>query len=161
MEYNENYLKKIKPNILDYITSMGHVNVRGDHPTTLEVTTEDFLTLKGDCIIGIKASKSCHQLNQDLKSRIRQGETIGIFLKAGNNYDCFTGKGDSQLLLENKISIVFRKSTFISDRTALIECTKYAQIINRDIIEWMREPNHILELFFYKLENLGEHQLGK
>ena len=156
MEYDEKFLQKIKPKILDYITALGHINVRGDHPTTLEITTEDFLTLKGNCIIGIKASKGCHLLNQDLKSIIQQGRNVGIFLKAGNNYDGFTGKGNPQLLLSNKISMVFRKSTFICDRTALIECTKYAGEINRDIIEWMRDPTHILDLFFYNPEGLGE-----
>ncbi|MHA1674415.1 MAG: DUF371 domain-containing protein [Promethearchaeota archaeon] len=161
MEYDEAFLQKIKPNILDYVTSLGHVNVRGDHPTTLEITTEDFLTLNGDCIIGINASKGCHQLNPDLKVRIQRGDGIGIFLKAGNNYDCFTGKGNSQLLLTNNISMVFRKSTFISDRTVLIECTKYAQQINRDLIDWMQDPTHILELFFFNLDGLGDKKLEK
>ena len=45
----------------------GHPMVRSLHPTTIEVTTESHLTEKGDCIIGVGATKGCLQLSEEVK----------------------------------------------------------------------------------------------
>ena len=55
----------------DEIIFYGHPNVRCLHQRTIEVTTDSHLTLRGDCIIGVRASKACKDLNDLLKSRIQ------------------------------------------------------------------------------------------
>ena len=47
----------------DEILFYGHPNVRCLHQRTIEVTTDSHLTLRGDCIIGVRASKACKDLN--------------------------------------------------------------------------------------------------
>ena len=145
-------LADLKPYILDMVVSYGHPNVRGTHPTTLEITKEDFLTLRGTCIIGINASKSVKDLNCKLKDLIRAGKEIGVLLKVGPFWDTFTGFGDQNLELANSVSIVFRKSTFISDRTVLIACIKSAQDLSRELISSLQTPNQILELYFFPVD---------
>ncbi|MCK5388859.1 MAG: DUF371 domain-containing protein, partial [Candidatus Thorarchaeota archaeon] len=35
----------------------GHENVIGEHKTTVEITTEDYLTKQGTCIVGMEANQ--------------------------------------------------------------------------------------------------------
>ena len=137
--------------LLDEVVAYGHPNVLGTHWTTLEITTENFLTLRGYCIIGINASKACADLSEKLKTAIqKKGASIEIELIAGPFRDTFSGKGHSKLELSNPISIVFRLSPFLSDRTALINCTKASFEVDRELIQYMRDPEHILRVRFYK-----------
>ncbi|HIP75502.1 MAG TPA: DUF371 domain-containing protein, partial [Thermococcus paralvinellae] len=41
----------------EIIHCYGHENIKATHKSTLEITKEDFLTPRGDCIICIKADK--------------------------------------------------------------------------------------------------------
>ncbi|MCF2138905.1 MAG: DUF371 domain-containing protein [Candidatus Lokiarchaeota archaeon] len=148
---SEEVFNEIKPYILDKVVSYGHPNVQGTHSTTLEVTTEDFLTLRGTCIIGINATKSVADLSNDLQNLIQSGKEIGVFLKSGVHWDHFIGFGDSRLSLTNKVSIVFRKSTFLSSRTVLIACSKSAQDINRKLIKNLQNPSNHLEIYFHHI----------
>ena len=50
--------KKFERIFLEEIIAQGHPNVLGTHRTTIEITTEDFLTTNGNCIIGVMSSKS-------------------------------------------------------------------------------------------------------
>lgn len=148
----EDIITELSPYILDKVIAYGHPNVLGTHPTTLEVTKEDFLTLRGTCIIGINASKAANDLNEKLKKIIQSGKEIGVFLKAGKFWDVFSGFGDSNLTLSNSISIVFRRSTFISDRTVLIACLKSAKDISRNLVQSLQDPNQMLEIFFFTFD---------
>lgn len=143
---------------LDEILAYGHPNVLGTHRTTLEITTEKFLTTRGNCIIGINASKSCANLSTRLKSAIQQDDALlEIELMAGPFRDNFSGKGHVKLELSNPISIVFRLSPFLSDRTALIDCTKASFEIDRELIQYMQDPDHTLLVRFY---TYGDDQDG-
>ena len=56
--------------ILDEISAFGHENILCTHKTTIELTKDEFVSKKGNCILGIKASKSCSDLNTELKNQI-------------------------------------------------------------------------------------------
>ena len=137
--------------LLDEVLAYGHPKVLGTHRTTLEITTENFLTTRGNCIIGINASKSCANLTAKLKKVIQEsGKRIEVDLRAGPFQDNFSGKGDLKLELSNSTSIVFRLSPFISDRTALIHCTKASFELDRELIRYMQDPDHTLLVQFYE-----------
>ena len=53
----------------DIVYCRGHPLVLGSHPTTFEVTREDYLTKKGNCIIGIAADKGCSELSPVIQTR--------------------------------------------------------------------------------------------
>ncbi|MHA2376118.1 MAG: DUF371 domain-containing protein [Candidatus Thorarchaeota archaeon] len=40
----------------------GHQNIIGEHRTTVELTTESFLTKSGTCIVGVQANLSLRRL---------------------------------------------------------------------------------------------------
>jgi hypothetical protein len=134
---------------LDRLRTYGHPNVLAHHPTTIEFTKEDFLTLRGDCIVGINSTKSCSELSPALKSAITAGKQIFVTLQFGNFELTFSGWGHPDLELTSQISMVFRKSDFISDRTILIRCDTAAKDLDRRLITYMKDPSHVLEVIFY------------
>ncbi len=142
-------------NVLDTITAYGNPMVRCIHKTTIELTKDNFLTEKGTCILGIKASKACSDLNNSLKERIKLGVVIKITLKADEVKETFIGYGNKRLTLKSKKDIVFRKSNYICDRTVLINCTKASCDLNRTLIEKLYNPNKKLIVIFQELNDVG------
>ena len=51
--------------LTETITASGHENVSGEHASTLEVTSDDFLTPAGDCILGIEADRVPAEFDPD------------------------------------------------------------------------------------------------
>ena len=132
--------------ILDKIEAFGHENILSSHKTTIELTKVNTLTTKGNCIIGINATKACYDLNSTLKEKIRDGKRIRVILKVDDLQDSFYGFGNKQLRLLNKEDIVFRKSSYISNRTILVNCTKSSNDINRKLVEKLKVPGKKLTI---------------
>jgi hypothetical protein len=131
-------------------TAKGHVNIRATHPSTFEITTEPHLTPKGDCIIGVEASHSALELNQLAGDNLRTPTSeIQTFLSVDGITECIWGNGSPQLTLSNKISLVWRTSDFVDDRTIAINCDKAAKDLNPILISKLRNPGSILEVTFF------------
>lgn len=141
--------------ILETISAYGHENILCTHSTTIEITKEKSLTKKGNCIIGINASKGCFDLNHHVKKKIKDGNKIKITLKIENLQDSFFGFGNKELGLLDKNDMVFRKSDFICDRTVLINCTKSSKEIKRELIEKLKDPGKKLSIIFEINERNG------
>jgi len=146
-----NSAKKVERILLDEITAQGHPNVLGTHRTTIEITTENFLTTNGNCIIGIMSSKSVNDFSPKLKESIQNGNKIEIEMSAGPFREIISGFGHKDLTLSNDISMVFRLSEFISDRTALIGCSKSSIELDRNFIKYLKNPSNKLQINFYQL----------
>ncbi len=125
--------------VIEKIQAFGHKNVLCTHPTTIELTKEHELTKRGNCILGINASKACSDLNIDLKNSIKIEKKIRVTITVDNLKDFFEGYGNKNLILSHKRDIVFRKSEFICNRTVLINCTKSSKELNRDLIKALKE----------------------
>ena len=138
-------------NILDTILAYGHPLVKCSHNTTIEVTKEDYLTEKGSCILGIKASKACKDLSAELKDKIRSGDAIRVLIEVDDIIETFIGYGDEKLNLKNENEMVFRKSSYICDRTVLIKCTKSSMDLNRELIKKLNAPNKKFVIKFQEL----------
>ncbi|MHA1474515.1 MAG: DUF371 domain-containing protein [Promethearchaeota archaeon] len=146
-----NSAKEVERILLDEITAKGHPNVLGTHRTTIEITTENFLTTNGNCIIGVMSSKSVNDYSPKLKESIQNGSKIEIEMIAGPFREIICGFGHKDLTLSNEISMVFRLSEFISDRTALIGCSKSSIELDRNFIKYLKNPSNKLQIHFYKL----------
>ncbi len=66
-------------------TCYGHENITCKHKTTLEFTKDNDLSLKGDCIAGVKADFSLVQLRKFIKS-LGSNNKITIIMETINNY---------------------------------------------------------------------------
>lgn len=132
--------------IIERIHAWGHENILSTHKTTIEITKDINLTKKGDCIIGIKASKACSDLIEDLKIEIKKGAKFKVILEADEIQDYFYGYGNKNLTLSDKKDIVFRKSNFVCERTILINCSKSSVEINKELTKALRNPNTKLSI---------------
>jgi hypothetical protein len=142
--------------VLDIIKAYGHPNILCTHTTTIELTKERFLTKSGDCILGIKASKACNDLNQELKAHIRKGKKVRVILKSDHYRDTFLGFGHEKLTLTHNKDIVFRKSDYICNRTILINCSKSSRDLSRELIDNLNTPNKEIRIIFKRPEENGE-----
>lgn len=133
---------------IDVVKAFGHKNVKATHRTTMEITKDNYLTPRGDCIIGIKANKGAKDLSEELKKLIRQNNSfVYIVLKVNDKIDIIKGKGDSRLTLENENKIIVRKSDFVSDATIAIKADKSARNIDREIIRDLQNEKTELTAF--------------
>jgi len=115
--------------------------VRSTHPTTIEVTTEDHLTPKGDCIVGVSASAGCAQLDSQLKEGLRrEGSRVTIRMFVGPYTFEVKAEGDPRLELSHPHDIVIRKSDYVSDRTLAVHADAAARDIPREIVRQLRNP---------------------
>jgi hypothetical protein len=120
----------------------GHQNVLGTHRNTLEITMDQNISRRADCIIGVEASCGCAGLNAEIKNHIKAAGHLQfeIFIK-GLSY-VFTGRGSPDLGLLDPHEMVFRKSNFVSSRTAAISCSAAAINVPRDIIRLLQNPQN-------------------
>ena len=137
--------------ILEKIYAYGHENILCTHKTTIELTKDNYVSEKGNCILGIKASKSCFDLNSNLKKIIKSGNVkVKVIISVDNIADSFFGFGNKDLTLLNKKDIVFRLSEYICDRTVLIKCTKSSQDLNRKLVNKLKSPHIKFHVIFEK-----------
>ena len=134
--------------VLDSINATGHPFIQCTHSNTIEITKDECLTKKGTCIMGIKASKACYDLNPELKNKILKGAKIDIEIKVDDIIDSFYGYGSKNLTLLSKKDIVFRKSSYICDRTVLINCSKSSINLNRNLIKNLTSTEQQISIIF-------------
>jgi hypothetical protein len=127
--------------VQEEITFFGHPNVQSFHERTVEITKDEHLTLKGDCIIGVRASKACADLDLAIKKRLMENDSrIKIEIIVGDDVYAITGSGDERLTLQNKHDIVIRKTNFVCPRTLSVRCDKASSDIPRKMIEALKNP---------------------
>tara|TARA_B100001750_G_scaffold45769_1_gene33984 strand:- start:4157 stop:4585 length:429 start_codon:yes stop_codon:yes gene_type:complete len=128
--------------LVEEIEFNGHPEVRAEHKTTMEITTEKHLTEKGDCIIGVNAKVACNTLNYNIKEEIQKDNNkITIELIVDNMKFKTKAMGSSKLSLKHKKDIVLRKSAFTCTRTIGINAENAAIDVPREMISKLRNPN--------------------
>ncbi len=122
--------------IVEELLAQGHPSILADHATTFEITKEPSLTRRGDCVIGVNASKSPRDLSSEFRSLCRHAESkIMVELEAGEIAESIEGWGAAKLTLNHPGDMVGRKSSFVSDRTIMIGADRAARDLDRDLIE--------------------------
>jgi len=120
----------------------GHKNIRSLHQKTIEITTEQDLTLNGDCIIGVGASCGCNDIPEKMKKLLRSSKTNILFtIKVKDFSFKVKGKGHDGLVLTHPHDIVIRKSSFVCPRTLATNCNKAADSIPRHMIKILQNPD--------------------
>ncbi|MEM0084930.1 MAG: DUF371 domain-containing protein [Candidatus Methanomethylicia archaeon] len=134
--------------IIEEVIAYGHPNIVATHKSTFEITKESILTKKGDCIIGIRANKACKDFSEKFKEALKGKVLVKVILKAGNFEDHLIGYGDPRLTLSDDVSIVIRKSNYVCPRTLLINASKAACDINRNLISHIRRSKDPIQIIF-------------
>ncbi|MDI9632708.1 MAG: DUF371 domain-containing protein [Methanolinea sp.] len=114
----------------------GHRNVSARHPTTLEITREEFLTPAGDCIIGICADTAARDIPRDMREILcRDDATVTATFSCGDQSFAVRGRGSARMTLSHPTDMVFRKSTYVCDRTVAICADTAARDVPRGFVE--------------------------
>jgi hypothetical protein len=123
------------------ITFYGHENVKSLHPKSIEITTDEHLTVKGDCIVGVRASCGCLGIPDEMKLLLQnpQSEVICTILVDKHSFRII-GKGSEKLTLKNPHDIVIRKSNFTCPRTLSVSCDVAADSIPSEMIVALQNP---------------------
>ncbi len=122
----------------------GHENVRATHRTTLEVTREEWLTPRGDCIVGVASEAGARDLPGWLREAASDpGTVIVMVLCAGGVCDSVAGRGDPGLTLDDPDRIVVRRSTYVDGKTLMVEASKSARGLRRDLVEALRRGERL------------------
>ncbi|MCK5150219.1 MAG: DUF371 domain-containing protein [Candidatus Thorarchaeota archaeon] len=120
----------------------GHDNVIGNHRTTVELTSEEFLTPKGTCIIGIRSDMTLNTLDDDIKKlALSENTKIILRLTAGDFSEEIVGHGSPGLTYVDGISMVARTSTYECGRTLMIRADKAASDLSRELVNQMQKPD--------------------
>jgi hypothetical protein len=112
-----------------------HPNITARHKSTLEFTKDNDLSLKGDCIIGVKANFKL----SSLKKFIKVSNKIKVIIKYKINKKTMK----EEILCEpnpnfnSDKEMVIRKSDFIDERTFGIKADKGAIDLDRKFIKYI------------------------
>ncbi len=129
------------------IIAYGHENILATNRTTLEITRETRLTLKGDCIIAIAADKAINDLSQKFRDLLRNDKAkLSILIEAGREKDIVNAVGNSQMVLRHPTDMVIRKSSYICRRTLAIQADKAACDLSRRFVEKLKNPKQKVKI---------------
>ncbi|MCE4599595.1 MAG: DUF371 domain-containing protein [Desulfurococcales archaeon] len=125
----------------------GHYNVRAAHRSTIELTKEESLTPRGDCIIGVKSQLAAKDLPQWFKNSARQDNSIIIAVFCSNGIcDGVVGRGSPNLIFEDETRMILRRSTYIEPATIMIKASKAAIDLRRDLVNLLSDSK-MLDVF--------------
>ena len=126
--------------VQDEVAFHGHPNVQSLHGKTVEITKDEHLTLRGDCIIGVRASKACADLDEALQRRLMQaGSVVKIEIMVGSESFAIMGAGDERLTLKNSHDIVIRKTNFVCPRTMSVKCDSASSDVPRNLVKLLQD----------------------
>ena len=117
------------------VTARGHEHVSGTHESTFELTTDEYLTPAGDCILGIAADRAPVAFADPFRAACQNPDaTITAVLEAGEHTERITARGNPELTLASDRSLVVRTSEYVDDRTVAVDASAAAADLDRALI---------------------------
>jgi len=122
------------------IVAYGHENIQATHKTTFEITKENTLSMKGDCIIAVSANKALADLSREFKENLRKEKAkLTILIEAGEAAEVVNAFGSPRLTLTDRANMVVRKSDYICSRTLAVQADKAACDLSRRLVVKLRK----------------------
>ena len=132
---------------VERIRARGHENVRGIHASTLEVTTDGWLTPAGDCILAVEADRAPADFDPAFVAACRDAATtITATLRVSDDGDgpdhetTVRGRGHPDLTLDSERSAVCRTSEYVDDRTVMVDADSAAVDLERELVAALADP---------------------
>jgi hypothetical protein len=133
--------------VKEHLIAFGHENIKSTNKTTFEITKEEHLTPRGDCIIAVSANKGAVNLSPAFKKiACRPNAHIEIRIAVNGEVETVKAQGHSALTLSHPTDLVIRKSDYTCGRTLAIRADKSACALSRKLIERLRNPNQRVEI---------------
>ena len=119
----------------EVIHARGHENVTATHASTFEVTSDDYLTPAGDCILGIEADRVPAEFDRSFVAACQHADaTIVATLEVDGYTERVSGRGHPELTFGSERSLVCRTSEYVDDRTVAIGMERAAADLDRDLV---------------------------
>ena len=117
------------------VRARGHEHVSGEHASTFEVTTDDYLTPAGDCILGVEADAAAADLPERFVDACRSPDaTIVATVAANGHEETIVGRGHPDLTFADDRSLVGRTSDYVDDRTIMVGADAAAADLDRALV---------------------------
>ncbi len=122
------------------LRARGHEHVAGTHESTFEVTTDDWLTPAGDCIVGVAADRAPAAFDQGFVEACQDADaTVSVTLSVDGHEQTVRGRGHPDLTFESDRSLVVRTSDYVDDRTVCVDAGAAAADLDRDLVAALEE----------------------
>ena len=123
------------------VHAFGHPRILSTHPTTIEITRSQNLTIRGDCVIGVKSSHGLGDFPDEIKRLLSNNSGRGrLEMRVRDQVVSIEGRGAKGLRFMDLNEIVVRRSGFVSERTLMVYSDKAALDIPRQMIKLLVEP---------------------
>ncbi len=133
--------------ITEIIVARGHKNIQAMHQKTIEITKEEHLSRKGNCIIAVSADKALADLSPTFKKSLRiENARLTVMIEAGGIAETVNAYGSPQLPQTDSTEMVIRKSEYISGRTLAIRADKAAADLSRRLVKRLRNPEQTVKI---------------
>ncbi|MDT3436207.1 DUF371 domain-containing protein [Haloarcula sp. 1CSR25-25] len=120
----------------EVVHAQGHENVTGEHASTLELTSDDFLTPAGDCILAIEADRVPADFDDEFVTACQDaGARMTATIEVGDHTATVTGTGHPDLTFDSDRSHVLRTSDYVDGRTVMVNADAAAGDVDRDLID--------------------------
>ena len=119
----------------EVVRAHGHEHVTAEHASTFEVTTDDWLTPAGDCILAIEADRAPASFDAAFVEACRDADaTITATITVGDHTQTVTGTGHPELSFESDRSLVCRTSDYVDDRTVMVNADAAATDFDSELV---------------------------
>jgi len=126
--------------LVEVVHAHGHENVTAEHVSTLEFTSDDFLTPAGDCILAVEADRVPADFADTFTEACQaHGATVTATIEADGHTHEVTGRGHPDFSFENERSHVIRTSDYVDDRTVMVGADGAAADVDRDLVAALAE----------------------
>jgi hypothetical protein len=117
------------------VSARGHEHVKATHGSTFEVTTDDYLTPAGDCILAVGADRAPADFDDAFVAACRNADaTVTATIEAGGRRERVVGHGHPDLSFDSDRSAVCRTSDYVDDRTVMVGAERAAAGLNRELV---------------------------
>ena len=119
----------------EVVHARGHEHVTGEHASTWELTSDDWLTPAGDCILGVDADRTPADFGAAFRDACRDPEaTVTATLDVDGHTATVTGHGHPDLTFADDRSLVVRTSEYVDDRTVMVGADAAAADLDRSLV---------------------------
>jgi hypothetical protein len=120
----------------EVVRAQGHENVTAAHASTFEVTSDDYLTPAGDCILAVEADRTPADFDAAFVAACQRADaTIVATLDAEGTIERVEGRGHPDLTFESDRSLVARTSDYVDERTVAVGMERAAGDLDRTLAE--------------------------
>jgi len=117
------------------IQARGHENVSATHASTFEVTSDDYLTPAGDCILGIEADRVPADFDPEFVTACQSSKAhIVATVEAGDYRERIEGRGHPDLSFDSERGAVARTSDYVDDRTVMVGADRAAADLDQELV---------------------------